>query len=186
MIHVPNTVIKTKDQLEYYLQIALKLEHATIPPYLTAAYSATVEENQESRNIILKVAREEMLHLTLVANLLNSIGGKPNLARKDFVPNYPTYLPTGQDDFKVGIERFSQYAIETFLKIERPTPSELGQQDVVHHIKKTITLEGDNIDESMVNRKNSFVPIKKVGDNRYNLDYSIAVVPHYHLTIPGH
>src|SRR5580692_6531726 len=99
----PSTPIQNVDQLKKYLQVALQLEHATIPPYLTAAYSARIEANKSSTDVIKAVAKEEMLHLTLAANLLNAVGGSPDLKEHDFVPSYPTFLPTGQDDFDVGI-----------------------------------------------------------------------------------
>lgn len=116
----PSTPIQSTDQLKEYLYVAMQLEHATIPPYLTAAYTAKIEANKPSIDAITAVAKEEMLHLTLAANLLNAIGGTPDLLRDGFVPKYPCYLPDGETDFEVSIERFSECAVETFLKIERP------------------------------------------------------------------
>lgn len=115
-----STPIETREELHEYLQVALQLEHATIPPYLTALYSIHPGTNLDATTVIRVVAIEEMLHLTLAANILNAVGGTPNFTRKDFVPNYPTYLPSGQTDFKVGLEKFSESALETFLNIERP------------------------------------------------------------------
>jgi hypothetical protein len=66
------------------------------------------------------VAVEEMLHLTLTANVLNAIGGTPDLTRPGFVPSYPAQLPDGEDDFSVDLRPFSQKAVETFCQIERP------------------------------------------------------------------
>jgi hypothetical protein len=51
---------------------------------------------------------------------MNAIGGKPDLTRPGFMPAYPAYLPDGEEDFQVGLHRFSPEAVETFLKIERP------------------------------------------------------------------
>lgn len=118
----PSTPIETIEQLREYLCVAMQLEHATIPPYLTAAYTAKIEENKASHDAIIAVAREEMLHLTLAANLLNAIGGTPDLMREGFVPSYPCYLPDGETDFKVSIANLSDSTIDTFLEIERPTP----------------------------------------------------------------
>lgn len=118
----PSTPIETIEQLREYLYVAMQLEHATIPPYLTAAYTAKIEENKASHDAIVAVAREEMLHLTLAANLLNAIGGTPDLLREGFVPRYPCFLPNGETDFKVSIARFSETTIDTFLDIERPAP----------------------------------------------------------------
>jgi hypothetical protein len=117
--------IDTQAELVSHLQTALQVEHATIPPYLTALYSFKDDlqkSNLASYNIIRAVLVEEMLHLTLAANLLNAVGGSPHLTRPDFVPDYPAYLPTGETDFEVGLQSFSRDTIETFLKIERPTP----------------------------------------------------------------
>jgi hypothetical protein len=116
----PSTPIECPEQLKEYLYVAMQLEHATIPPYLTAAYTAKVESNRASIGVITAVAKEEMLHLTLTANLLNAIGGTPNLLRDGFVPKYPCYLPNGETDFEVNIVGFSDRAINTFLDIERP------------------------------------------------------------------
>ena len=120
----PSTPIETRDQLEYYLYVAMQLEHATIPPYLTAAYTAKVERNKKAIEDIVDVAREEMLHLALAANMLNAIGGTPDLLRDGFVPPYPCPLPDGETDFDVSIQAFSESAIQTFLKIERPSHPE--------------------------------------------------------------
>jgi hypothetical protein len=98
----------------------MQLEHATIPPYLTALYSIHPGTNSDAYHILRVVVVEEMLHLTLAANLLNAIGGKPNLTVPGFVPEYATPLPDGETDFEVSLEPFSEEAICTFLKIERP------------------------------------------------------------------
>jgi hypothetical protein len=106
--------------LHRHLHAAMQLEHATIPPYLTALYSIRPGTNVEAFRIIRAVAVEEMLHLTLVGNILNAVGGRPALTAPGFVPRYPAFLPDGETDFSVSCERFSKHAIETFLKIERP------------------------------------------------------------------
>ncbi|OJF92958.1 ferritin-like domain-containing protein [Pararhizobium antarcticum] len=112
--------IKTLDELKRHLNAAMQLEHATIPLYLTALYSIVPGTNREGFHIVRAVAVEEMLHLTLVCNLLNAVGGHPDLSAPGFTPNYPAYLPDGEEDFAAGLQRFSPDAIETFLKIERP------------------------------------------------------------------
>lgn len=118
--------ITTVEQLHGYLYAAMQLEHGTIPPYLTALYSMHPGRNPDAVHVIRTVAVEEMLHLTLVANILNAVGGSPDLTRPDFVPTYPTYLPDGETDFQVSRQGFSKECIQTFLNIERPgsAPSE--------------------------------------------------------------
>lgn len=112
--------IEDVSELHRYLQVALQLEHATIPPYLTALYSILSGTNSDAANILQSVVIEEMLHLLLVSNLLNALGGTPDFSQEGFVPIYPTHLPDGEMDFDVSIRPFSREAIETFLQIERP------------------------------------------------------------------
>ena len=77
---------------------------------------------------------EEMLHLTIAANILNAVGGTPDLVRPDFVASYPAALPDGETDFKVSIQAFSREALATFLKIERPAqrPEHLVGKGLIH------------------------------------------------------
>jgi Ferritin-like len=120
------TRITTVERLREYLHIAMQLEHATIPPYLTALYSIRPGTNSDAYHIIRVVAVEEMLHLTLAANMLNAVGGSPDLTAPGFVPNYPACVPDGETDFQVSLQRFSREAVQNFLQIERPseTPDE--------------------------------------------------------------
>jgi len=120
------TKITTVEILCEYLHRAMKIEHATIPPYLLALYSIQPGTNCDATNALRVVAVEEMLHLTLAANILNAVGGEPDLTDPDFVPTYPAAVPTGEDDFEVHLEPFSKDAIDTFLRIERPAQPSSG------------------------------------------------------------
>jgi Ferritin-like len=118
----PNTSpIQTRDDLLAYLVVAMQIEHATIPPYLTALYSIRPGSNSEAIEVIRSVAVEEMLHLTLVANVYNAVGGsmRRTLTAPGFMPTYPTALPTGETEFEVGLRGFCPETIDTFMKIER-------------------------------------------------------------------
>ena len=120
--------IDTRDSLVEHLQWALMVELSTIPPYLCALYSIPDGSNATSAHLIRSVVMEEMLHMTLVANLMNAIGAKPCLNKAKWVPKYPTYLPHSDDSFCVHLLPFSKKAIETFLKIERPAPADAPPQ----------------------------------------------------------
>ncbi|WP_293355635.1 MULTISPECIES: ferritin-like protein [unclassified Microcoleus] len=126
-------LITEVEHLHFYLKQALRLEHATIPPYITALYSLKPGTNLEAFHIIRAVAVEEMLHLTLVANLLNAVGGdiKSTLTHPDFVPKYPAYIPTGARDFQVHLRKFSPETVENFMQIERAEEVEEGKPLVV-------------------------------------------------------
>ena len=67
------------EDLQQHLQWAIELEHSTLPPYLSALYSIKDGANQEAVEVIHSVFIEEMLHLTLAANILNAVGGSPQL-----------------------------------------------------------------------------------------------------------
>lgn len=126
--------------LHRHLEAAIQLEHATIPPYLTALYSIHPGTNSAAYQVLRAVAIEEMLHLTLAANLLNAVGGEPDLTVPGFVPTFPAYLPDGETDFQVDRRRFSKEAIATFLKIERPARSEAEGVRLVRRAPNTRAL----------------------------------------------
>src|SRR5258708_31459764 len=94
MLYTDPRLLRNLDSLDNSraaLQVAIRLEHSTIPPYLTAAWS--LSGNDEAVSLITDVAVEEMLHMTLVCNILNAIGGQPVLDDPKFVPKYPGPLP---------------------------------------------------------------------------------------------
>jgi len=134
--------VTTLDDLREHLQWAIELEHSTLPPYLCALYSIKPGTNPEAVGVITSVFIEEMLHMTLAANLLNAVGGTPVLDHATFIPRYPTYLPHSANAFEVSLEPFSPAAIETFMKIERPeepdAPSEAEQYDTIGQFYQAI------------------------------------------------
>jgi len=61
--------------------------------------------------------------LTLAANLLNAVGGRPQLDIPRMLPGYPRPLPHGDRSIEIPLLRFSPEALEIFLKIEQPSPA---------------------------------------------------------------
>lgn len=122
MILLKSIKIDSIEALRKAVQTAVELEHATIPPYLTAMFSLANTENTKIAGLIHSVVIEEMLHLTIACNVLNAIGGSPVLNKPDFVPNYPGPLPGGvESDLTVPIAKFSQDLIKNvFMVIEEP------------------------------------------------------------------
>lgn len=110
------------DQLRSDLQYAIALEHATIPPYLTALYSLLEgNTNSEIRGLIRSVVLQEMLHMALAANVLAAVGGTPSFTSPDFLPSYPNDLPFDIGDVQVPLAPFSVELVrDVFLKIEEP------------------------------------------------------------------
>jgi hypothetical protein len=114
-------VVGGVDAVKKALQQAIELEHSTIPLYLYALYSLDEELNGEIAEIIQSVALEEMLHLTLAANVLNGLGGNPELDRPGFIPAYPGPLPGGvESQLSVQLAPFSMDQLSIFLTIEEP------------------------------------------------------------------
>lgn len=109
------------DELIQYLQVAVQLEHFTIPLYLTAMWSLKPgPTTNDHRGILRSVVLDEMLHLGLVANLLVAVGGKLKINDPTWVPQYPDVLPGISDPEVFGLEVFSQTQVQRFLRIELP------------------------------------------------------------------
>jgi hypothetical protein len=126
--------ISSLESLRKHLQWAIELEHATIPPSLCALYSIKAGHNAEAAEVLSSVMVEEMLHLTLAANLLNAVGGRPRLDIPEMLPPYPHSLPHGDSSFEISLFPFGPEAIETFLKIEH------HRQQALHRRMKSTRL----------------------------------------------
>jgi hypothetical protein len=114
--------IDSPQALRTVLQQALTLELAVMPPYLAALFSIKEGRNVEVAEIISGVVRQEMLHLALVGNLLNAVGGAPQIGRPGLVPTYPGRLPAPVlPDLQVRLRRASvEHIRDVFLTIEMP------------------------------------------------------------------
>lgn len=122
----------TLEQVQASLQLAIQVEHATIPVYMYAFYSIKEGYNNEIADVIRSVAIDEMLHMGLVANILISVGGSPNFVRADFIPVYPSRLPGGLHP-------------ELTLRL---APLSIGLvQDVFMHIETPMYLTDENEDQ---------------------------------------
>ena len=123
-----NQRIETIDSLHQHLQWAIELEHATIPPYLCALYSLDPERNPDAVELVSSVFVEEMIHLSLAANLLNAVGGEPRLDTPAMLPGYPQQLPHGS--VELSLLPFGPEALEMFLRLEQPeAPSSPPESD---------------------------------------------------------
>lgn len=99
-----------------------------MPPYLCALYSLKPGTNTEVAEVLTSVFIEEMLHMTLAANLLNAVGGTPAIDRDGFTPRYPSYLPHSAESFEVPLGPFSPAALATFMQIEKPEDGDVAPQ----------------------------------------------------------
>jgi hypothetical protein len=141
------------------LQTAVEIELATIPIYLSAYYSinrtpegfpktAISRFADEAGALIMSVAVEEMLHLSLSSNVLYSLGGNPQLYGKA-PASYPAFLPGHRQNqlvaknndtrnLPIPLARFSFSQLSHFLAIEYPAPkkaqAEPGNWDTIGQI----------------------------------------------------
>lgn len=126
MLRLQPGTIPDLASLREALQKAIELEHATIPPYLTAYYtlSGTGAGPTEAKRALRRIAIQEMQHMRLACNVLNAIGGRPKIGGPDFIPDYPGALPMGiggEDKLEVGIVRYCRKTVrDVFMEIEEP------------------------------------------------------------------
>jgi hypothetical protein len=113
---------KKPEGLHRALQLAIELEHSTIPPYLYALYSLDPAKNNLIYMLILSIVKEEMLHMSLACNILNAIGCKPVIDHAKFIPQYPGPLPGSVEyGLIVGLSGFTKPLVkDTFMVIEEP------------------------------------------------------------------
>jgi ferritin-like protein len=132
--------------LRQVLQLAIELEHATIPPYLCALFSIVPGTNQEVAELIRSVVMQEMLHMALVCNLLNAVGGHPNIASPAFVPKFPGHLPGGvRPDLTVALRKCSIAQVrDVFMAIEAPSKP----LDVPDDVPSYVDMTGIEVDPS--------------------------------------
>ncbi len=129
-------VIEHREALIYMLCQAAELEHGIMCQYLYAAFSLKQSEDeglspaearavQSWRQRISHVATQEMLHLSLVQNLLSAIGGAPHLSRPNF-PHPATHYPAG---VHLALLPFGGPALQHFMFLERPEGMDLDDAE---------------------------------------------------------
>jgi CDGSH-type Zn-finger protein/uncharacterized Fe-S cluster protein YjdI len=128
---LPETRALSREALIHQLYEAAELEHNLMCTYLYAAFSlrngageglsaAEADATARWRRAILKVAVEEMGHLTAVWNITSALGGSPRFGRLNF-PLDPGALPA---DVIVRLAPFSEAVLQHFIYLERPTCSD--------------------------------------------------------------
>ncbi len=129
-------VIEHREALIYMLVRAAELEHSIMCEYLFAAFSMKqrLEEGLTEaelaavlrwRRQIAHVATQEMMHLTLVQNVLSAIGGAPHLARPN-LPQPADHYPAG---VQLGLLPFGEQALRHFMFLERPEGMDLDDAE---------------------------------------------------------
>lgn len=120
-------VVQDREELIYLLCEAAEFEHAVMCTYLFAQWSlkrgadedltaVEMEAIGRWRRSLAQVALEEMLHLSLVNNLLAAIGAAPHLWR----PAFPVRAGHFPADVVMELAPFGASALDHFMFIERP------------------------------------------------------------------
>jgi CDGSH-type Zn-finger protein/uncharacterized Fe-S cluster protein YjdI len=120
----------SREQLVHSLYEAAELEHTLMCTYLYAAFSLRSGEAEgllpeealavtNWRQTIIRIAIEEMSHLTAVWNITAALGGAPRFGRGNF-PLDPGALPAG---IVVKLAPFGEAALQHFTHLERPHAS---------------------------------------------------------------
>jgi CDGSH-type Zn-finger protein/uncharacterized Fe-S cluster protein YjdI len=117
----------SREALIHQLYEAAELEHNLMCTYLYAAFSlksgtgeglseAEADATARWRRAILKVAVEEMGHLTAVWNITSALGGSPRFGRMNF-PLDTGGLPA---NVVVRLAPFDESVLQHFIYLERP------------------------------------------------------------------
>ncbi|WP_300527475.1 ferritin-like protein [Maricaulis sp.] len=117
MIKLVWTRPESIEDVRSQVQTAVNLEFSTLPPYLYALLSIPPGENEEARKRIHDISMQEMIHMCLACNILNAIGGSPQIA----APRFPGRLPGDvAGGMIVHLFPFSPAAAEQGMRIEQP------------------------------------------------------------------
>lgn len=127
------------DQLYNHLRYAAQVEMAAIPIYLYASYSIKTQNVSKwapgpgAFRILKSVVIEEMLHLSLVRNMIIAIGRDIKLCDKNFIPAYPYTIPMRKPKLDLVLGKLTEKLTrDVFMEFEKPSPppkpkSEVGQ-----------------------------------------------------------
>jgi hypothetical protein len=139
------------------LHTVAEVEHTLMVQYLYAAYSLapdndglTPEQQQAVRDwqaTILEIAREEMVHLVSVQNLLQLIGGPLNFEREDFPFRSDLY------PFMFHLQPLTRRSLAKYVAAERPAQIAKPEDE---ELFRTVI-------EPLAREENDEVPVNRVG-----------------------
>ena len=120
-------IVQDREELIYLLCEAAEFEHTVMCSYLYAQWTLKRDASEDVtptelaaigrwRASLARVALEEMLHLSLVNNLLAAIGAAPHLWR----PAFPVRSGHFPADVVMNLAPFGEAALDHFMFIERP------------------------------------------------------------------
>lgn len=161
--------ILTVGELREHLALALRVELATVPPYLYAAWSIE-DQGSDAALLIKSIVVEEMLHAALVTNMLLAVGGEPDLADPTVPPHFPMLLPHHRPDLVLSLAPASHELIEdVFMVLEKPkavgAPAEDDEYESLGQFYEAIEEAIDALDDGTLFA--DYQPERQVGDEHY-------------------
>jgi hypothetical protein len=105
--------------------------------------AAQLEAVNRWRKVVLEIARQEMLHLALVQNLLTAGGASPAFGRPNF-PLPPHAYPAG---IRMELLPFDETSLRHFIYLERPDGLDIADQDALAALDKAVPLPVADEDE---------------------------------------
>ena len=188
-------------ELKACLQLAVQVELATIPIYLFTYYSIVrnaasgegIDPVQAFANkaagVIMSVAVEEMLHMSLSANVLFAIGGTPRMYGQA-PESYPALLPghnvvgppgpDGDTSERIPLSKLSFEQLWHFLQVEYPEGRDAKPQktdwDTIGQIYSYVRclLESDQLSDADFQRGAAAEAIQPYNYSPNNIDTAYA------------
>jgi hypothetical protein len=145
--------LEHREALIYTLGKAAELEHLVMLQYLFAAFSLKQTEDEgltaealssvkRWRKTLLEIGAQEMLHLSLVQNLLTAVGAAPRLAR----PNFPMPAYAYPAGVRIELVPFGEAALRHFAFLERPDGMDVDDGEGFEAIAQAVPLPHDDGD----------------------------------------
>lgn len=120
MICLALNKLTTPDDARALLQTAVGVEFGTLPPYLYALYSIPPNTNADSSLLIRSVALQEMIHMCLACNILNALGGSPEINVQPYPGPLPGDIGPNGTPLTLHLLPFSKEAMSQAMAIEEP------------------------------------------------------------------
>jgi Ferritin-like len=132
-----------RDRLVALLGIAAQIEHAVCCQYLFAAHSmkalpgeagctyVQLEHLRQWKGTLLSIARMEMEHLAIVANVLTAIGEPAEFER----PSFPTLAGAFPIDRPFSLRPYSLDALADFVLVEFPDHVTAAERAFIAYLK---------------------------------------------------
>ena len=151
----PQVQIEHRGALIYSLAKAAELEHLIICQYLFAAFSLKrdASEGLSEKMVpvvtgwaktLYEIAEQEMLHLSLVQNLLTAVGAAPHFSR----PNFPVPPRAFPARLQIALMPFGEEALRHFVYLERPEGVDIDDVEEVAALQQAQPLP--DVDEDQI------------------------------------